>query len=38
MVPASSPEEALEIAGEITGKNEKIIAIPEGPYTMPILK
>ena len=35
MIPASSPEEALEEAYRVTGKDSKIIVIPEGPYTIP---
>jgi len=38
VVPASSPEEVLKLAGEIAGKNEKIIAVPEGPYVIPALE
>ncbi|MEM3980925.1 MAG: hypothetical protein QXF79_06705, partial [Ignisphaera sp.] len=34
LIPASSPEEALEIASKLT-PCEKIIAIPEGPYVIP---
>lgn len=34
LIPASSPEEALEIAFKLT-QYEKIIAIPEGPYVIP---
>ncbi|MBS7648755.1 MAG: nickel-dependent lactate racemase [Candidatus Bathyarchaeia archaeon] len=35
MIPASNPEEAIEEAYRISGKNSKIIAIPEGPYVIP---
>lgn len=38
MGPASSPEEALEIAWETTGRNGKITAVPGGPYTIPALE
>ncbi|KYH41493.1 MAG: hypothetical protein AYL32_004650 [Candidatus Bathyarchaeota archaeon B26-2] len=37
MKPASSIEEALEIAEDITGKESKVIAVPEGPYVIPTL-
>jgi nickel-dependent lactate racemase len=37
LIPAQSPEEALELAEKIAGKEEKIIAIPEGPYVIPDL-
>ena len=37
MTPASNLEEALEMAEEITGRESRIIAIPEGPYIIPIL-
>ncbi|MEM1526656.1 MAG: nickel-dependent lactate racemase [Ignisphaera sp.] len=37
LIPASSPEEALDIASKLI-KYEKIIAIPEGPYVIPEYK
>ncbi|HDJ04491.1 MAG TPA: hypothetical protein ENF85_00680 [Candidatus Bathyarchaeota archaeon] len=37
MTPASNLEEALEMAEEITGRDSRIIAIPEGPYIIPTL-
>jgi len=35
MTPASTPEEALNLALRKTGKNAKIVAIPEGPFIIP---
>jgi nickel-dependent lactate racemase len=37
MIPASSPEEALELADKIAGKEKKVMAIPDGPYVIPTL-
>ena len=37
LIPASTPEEALEIACKLTHCN-KLIAIPEGPYVIPEYK
>lgn len=38
MMPASTPEEALELALKMTGKEAKIAAIPEGPFIIPTLE
>ena len=38
MMPASTPEEALELALKKTGKEAKIAAIPEGPFIIPTLE
>jgi len=38
MIPASNPEEALEEAYRIAGRDSKIIVVPEGPYTIPVVK
>lgn len=38
MIPASSPEEAVEEAYRIAGKDSKIIVVPDGPYTIPTLE
>ena len=38
MTPASSPEEAMEEAYRIAGKESKIIVVPEGPYIIPAVK
>jgi len=38
MIPASTPEEALELALKKTGKDAKIAAIPEGPFIIPTLE
>ncbi|MEM1607012.1 MAG: nickel-dependent lactate racemase [Candidatus Bathyarchaeia archaeon] len=35
MIPSSSPDEAIEEAYRIAGREAKIIAIPEGPYVIP---
>jgi len=37
LTPASSPDEALEIAYQMAGKEAEIIAIPEGPYIIPYI-
>jgi hypothetical protein len=34
LIPASTPEEALEIACRLT-ECDRIVAIPEGPYVIP---
>lgn len=38
MVPASSPEEAIEEAYKIAGEKPNIIVIPEGPYVIPCVE
>jgi len=38
MIPASSPEEAVEEAYRIAGNKPNIIAIPEGPYVIPYVE
>ena len=38
MTPASSPEEAMEEAYRVAGKEAKIIVVPEGPYVIPAVK
>ena len=35
MIPASNPEEALELAEEVAGKDSSIAVVPEGPYVIP---
>ncbi|MEM2936009.1 MAG: nickel-dependent lactate racemase [Candidatus Bathyarchaeia archaeon] len=35
MTPASTPEEALNLALRKMGKNAKIVAVPEGPFVIP---
>ena len=35
ITPASSPEEALQLAREETGKDANMVVIPEGPYIIP---
>ncbi len=38
MIPASSPDEALELASKILSKDERIIAVPEGPHVIPFIE
>jgi nickel-dependent lactate racemase len=38
MIPASNPEEAIEEAYRIAGRNPKVIAVPEGPYVIPAVE
>jgi len=37
MTPASTPEEALNLALRKTGKNAKVVAVPEGPFIIPYI-
>lgn len=38
MIPASNPEEAIEEAYRIAGRDSKVIVVPEGPYTIPVIE
>jgi len=38
ITPASSPEEAMEEAYRVAGKEAKIIVVPGGPYVIPAVK
>jgi len=38
MTPASTPEEALNLALSKMGKNAKVVAVPEGPFIIPHIK